>query len=358
MGTRSALFAFAIRVGSAALLFGSQILLARWMGIHEFGIFTYCVMLMSVLGVVSSGGLLWATVKFLSEYVATENWAKFRRFLASARVTSVWTGALCLVIALGVINLVGDRISDALVLPLIIVLASLPIQTFNEFHEGVGKSQGWIGLSLAPAFIFRPILILAFLGFAKLLGYETDVLVLKFFVTPDQISIYYAAVRTISLIGFVYFAIAVAFGAKFSGAHATGDKAALQGFYRQAIHTFWPSLLLATGVLVLGKPILWLFGAEIMAGYSLMFLIATGLLTRAAFGPMQVVLSMCGWQKQCAVTLLITLAANVALNVMLIPLFGLTGTALDTMLCMFLESSALAWLAYSRLGILAVRPVF
>lgn len=233
MGTRSALFAFAIRVGSAALLFGSQILLARWMGIHEFGILTYCVMLMSVLGVVSSGGLLWATVKFLSEYVATENWAKFRRFLASARVTSVWTGALCLVIALGVINLVGDRISDALVLPLIIVLASLPIQTFNEFHEGVGKSQGWIGLSLAPAFIFRPILILAFLGFAKLLGYETDVLVLKFFVTPDQISIYYAAVRTISLIGFVYFAIAVAFGAKFSGAHATGDKAALQGFYRQ-----------------------------------------------------------------------------------------------------------------------------
>ena len=39
------------------------------------------------------------------------------------------SGALCLVAALGVINLLGDRISDALVLPLIIVLASLPIQT-------------------------------------------------------------------------------------------------------------------------------------------------------------------------------------------------------------------------------------
>ena len=63
---RGALLAFAIRVCSAGLAFGSQILLARWMGIYEFGIFTYCVVLMSVLAVLTSFGLPSSSVRFLS----------------------------------------------------------------------------------------------------------------------------------------------------------------------------------------------------------------------------------------------------------------------------------------------------
>ncbi|MEM7428849.1 MAG: oligosaccharide flippase family protein, partial [Pseudomonadota bacterium] len=362
---RGALFAFAIRVGSAGLAFGSQILLARWMGVHEFGLFTFCVVLMSVLGVLASSGLPWSYVRFLYEYSARGDWDRFRGFLGSARTASVWTGVICLVGALGIIELAGQRISPELVLPLIIVLACLPVQTLNEFQEGVGKAHGWIGLSLAPAFIVRPVLLLLILGAAKLAGQEitavtaglallatmccvslgqfvlqdrrlrtvvepgpwafepstwlsvsfallllegfatlllhSDILVLKAFVSADQISIYYAAVRTITLTGFVYFAIAAVFGARFSRMHALGDTAGLHDVYRQATQlTFWPSLVLALGVLALGKPLLWLFGPEFVEGYPLMFLIGAGLLARAAVGPMQILLSMCGWQKQCA----------------------------------------------------------
>lgn len=416
---RGALLAFAIRVGSAGLAFGSQILLARWMGVHEFGIFTFCVVLMSVLGVIASSGLPWSSVRFLSEYSAKGEWDKFRGFLGSARTASVWAGTLCLAIALGVIQFSGIEISGEMLLPLIIVLACLPVQTLNEFQEGVGKAHGWIGLSLVPAFIARPLILLALLGGAKLLGYETtalsagyallatmcvvtlgqfvlqdrrlakiakpgpwklepstwlsvsfallllegcatlllhsDILVLKAFVGPDQISIYYAAVRTITLTGFVYFAIAAAFGAKFSKLHAVGDADGLRETYRQATQlTFWPSLALAIGVLALGKPLLWLFGPEFMAGYPLMFFIVAGLLARAAVGPMQILLSMCGWQKQCAVVLFLALVCNVVLNVLLIPRYGLTGTAIATMLSMFIESACLVWVAKTRLDLPAL----
>ncbi len=416
---RGALFAFAIRVGSAGLAFGSQILLARWMGIYEFGLFTFCVVLMSVLGVLASSGLPWSSVRFLSEYSARGEWDKFRGFLASARTASVWAGVICLAVAIGVVKVVETRIAAELILPLIIVLACLPVQTLNEFQEGVGKAHGWIGLSLAPAFIIRPVLLLLILGAAKLMGYEitavtaglallatmcfvslgqfvlqdrrlgrivepgprafepstwlsvslallllegfatlllhSDILVLKAFVSADQISIYYAAVRTITLTGFVYFAIAAVFGAKFSRMHATGDAAGLQATYRQATQlTFWPSLALAAGVLALGKPLLWLFGPEFVEGYPLMFLIVAGLLARAAVGPMQILLSMCGWQKQCAVVLFIALVCNVALNILLIPPYGLTGTAVATMLSMFVESACLVWVARTRLGLPAL----
>ncbi|MEM7430016.1 MAG: polysaccharide biosynthesis C-terminal domain-containing protein, partial [Pseudomonadota bacterium] len=90
---------------------------------------------------------------------------------------------------------------------------------------------------------------------------------------------------------------------------------------------------------------------EFVEGYPLMFLIVAGLLARAAVGPMQILLSMCGWQKQCAAVLFIALACNVLLNVLLIPRFGLTGTAIATMVAMFAESACLAWVAKTRLGL-------
>ncbi len=420
---RSALFAFSIRVVSAGLAFGSQILLARWMGIFEFGIITYCIVLMSVLSVMTSFGLPWASVRFLSEYGARGEWDKFRGFLTSARIGAIWSGTICCLIAVGTVQLLGGRISDELALPLILVLACLPFQTLNELQEGVGKSQGWIGLALVPAFVFRPLIMIALLGAAKLSGVETnavtaalallaslllitavqylmqirlfkakvpagprayeprtwlsvslallllegfamlllhsDILVLKLFVTADQISLYYAAVRTISLTSFVYFAIASVFGMRFSALFATDDQAGLRTLYRKACAlTFWPSLLMACSVLALGKPLLWLFGAEFVAGYHLMFFIAAGLLVRAAIGPMQVLLSMCGCQKQCAIVLLVVLAFNVGLNVLLIPLYGLMGTAIATMASMLLESALLAWIAHSRFGfpLLALWP--
>ncbi|NNF78633.1 MAG: oligosaccharide flippase family protein, partial [Rhizobiales bacterium] len=155
---RSALFAFSIRVVSAGLAFGTQILLARWMGIFEFGIFTYCIVLMSVLSVLTSFGLPWASVRFLSEYGALGEWDKFRGFLTSARIGAIWAGTLCCVAAVGVVQLLGGQISDELALPLILVLGCLPLQSLNELQEGLGKSQGWIGLALVPAFVFRPLI--------------------------------------------------------------------------------------------------------------------------------------------------------------------------------------------------------
>lgn len=421
---RGALFAFSIRVFSAGLIFGTQILLARWMGIHEFGIITYCIVLMSVLSVLTSFGLPWASVRFLSEYGARGEWDKFRGFLTTARVGATWAGSLCCLAAIGTVKLLGGQISDELVLPLILVLACLPLQTLNELQEGVGKSQGWIGLALAPAFVFRPLLMVGLLGMAKLAGIETtavtaalallvslfvitavqyvlqirsfrsklpsgprayeprmwlsvslallllegfamlllhsDILVLKLFVSADQISLYYAAVRTISLTSFVYFAISAAFGMRFSALFAVDDHAGLHALYRKVCAlTFWPSLLLAGGVLALGKPLLWLFGSEFVDGHHLMFFIGFGLLARAAIGPMQVLLSMCGCQKQCAIVLLVVLVFNVVLNVALIPIYGLTGTAIATMASMLLESGLLAWIARRRFGfpLLALWPV-
>ena len=53
-------------------------------------------------------------------------------------------------------------------------------------------------------------------------------------------------------------------------------------------------------LLAFGKPILALFGAQFTAGYHLMFILAVGLLARAAIGPMERFLNVIGEQRICA----------------------------------------------------------
>jgi O-antigen/teichoic acid export membrane protein len=104
-------------------------------------------------------------------------------------------------------------------------------------------------------------------------------------------------------------------------------------------------------VLALGKPMLMLFGPEFTSGYPLLFLLVFGVVARAAVGPCESLLTMSGNQNICAAVYAMTLAFNIGLNVVLIPLFGLWGAAIATSLAMVFEASALSFTVWRKLGI-------
>jgi O-antigen/teichoic acid export membrane protein len=60
--------AFLIRVFSAGLIYLSQILLARWMGSFEFGIYVYVWTLVLMIGDLADLGLATAAQRFIPEY--------------------------------------------------------------------------------------------------------------------------------------------------------------------------------------------------------------------------------------------------------------------------------------------------
>ena len=173
-----------------------------------------------------------------------------------------------------------------------------------------------------------------------------DVLLLDLFVEPDQIGIYYATARTISLVAFVHFAVAAAVMPRFAASYANGDNAAIQQLLRQSrMWTLLPSLAGAVALIALGKPLLGLFGAEFTAGYSLMFVLVLGLLERAAVGPTQGLLVVSGRQNLAAFVLSGAVIANVVLNLTLIPRFGLAGAAWATSIAYGLEAITLYLIA-------------
>ena len=95
-----------------------------------------------------------------------------------------------------------------------------------------------------------------------------DILVLPAFVEPAEVAVCYAATKTLVMISFVKFAVAAASAHRFSQYHVVGEKEKLARFVADTIRwTFWPSLALASGLLVVGKPLLSLFGLGFSGAY-------------------------------------------------------------------------------------------
>ena len=172
---------------------------------------------------------------------------------------------------------------------------------------------------------------------------------LQQFRSPEDVAVYYAAAKTLALVAFIYFSIAATTAHRVSAYHAAGDREGLADFLRKAIRwTFWPSLAATALLLAFGKPILALFGPQFTDGYHLMFILAVGLLARAAIGPMERFLNVIGQQRICALVYGGAFAINLVLCFVLIPPFGAAGAAIAISAALVVETIALMVIAKRR----------
>jgi O-antigen/teichoic acid export membrane protein len=193
--------------------------------------------------------------------------------------------------------------------------------------------------------------IIAMWAFFTVLTYS-DVLVLRQFGSPEDVAHYFAAAKILALVAFIHFAVAASVAHRFAAYQAAGDADALAAFSAMTVRlTFWPSLLAIALILALGRPILWLFGPAFVEAYPLMFIIAIGLIARAAVGPAERVLNMLGAQRLCVLVYAVALAVNLAAAFLLAPRYGSTGVAIAMSLAIVAESLMLFAIAKRRLGL-------
>ncbi len=406
---------FLVRVGSAMLALVSQVLLARWMGKFEFGIYIYVWTWVLMIGALSDMGLSSAARRFIPEYTELMALDRLRGFLSGSRwlAFGIATG-IGAIGALGV-TLLSPWIDHFTVIPLYLACVTIPVYGLVQIQAGIAQSYDWPNLALAPFYIWRQLIITVLMGGAWLFGAPTDavtamivavvttwavtigqlvvldrrlknkvapgpkryesktwlatslpifvvegfyllltyvdILALEHLRSPDEVAVYYAAARLLALVAFVYFAIAGATTHKFTQYHVAGDTERLASFFRETIRwTFWPSLAACALILAFGKPLLWLFGASFEQGYIVMFILAVGMLSRAAVGPAERLLNMLGERKQCAAVYAGAFAINLGLCLLLIPHFGIEGAAIATSSALAVESIFLYRIAKRRLG--------
>jgi O-antigen/teichoic acid export membrane protein len=407
---------FIIRVLSAALAYLSQILLARWMGGSDYGIYVYVWTWVLLLGSMMDLGVAVSAQKIIPEYNARGELALLRGFLSGSRWMALAVSAGVSMLLAGLVKWLSPSIDPGSVVPLYIGCLTLPAFVVANTQDGIARSYDWMQLGLMPQFIIRQSLIIGFTAGAFALGFHlgataamlasaaavwiamigqmtvlnrrlggqvaagsraydfrgwlavslpilmvegfylllsyTDVLVLQQFRSSEEVGVYFAVVKTLALVSFIHYAMSATTAHRFAEYHASGDKVRLAAYVAHAIKwTFWPSLAATILLLAMGKPLLWLFGPQFVAGYDIMFVAAIGLVVRSAIGPVERLLNMLGQQYICALAYALAFVMNVALCIVLVPRFGGHGAAAATSIALVFETVLLFWVTRRRLGL-------
>ena len=188
-------------------------------------------------------------------------------------------------------------------------------------------------------------------GFRMLLD-NTDILLIGRLLDPHSVAVYFAVIRTAGLVAFVSFSMIALAVPKFAELHSAGTREELQKFVSQVIQAmFWPSLLAAVVLAILGPFLLSLFGADFDTGYPTMLVVLTGLVLRSATGPVEYLLSITGHHRDTMRVYALAAAVGVGLNLLFIPAFGILGAAIATYTAMLGGNVCLYILVKKRLGV-------
>src|SRR3979490_3316538 len=146
---------FIIRVVSAAMAYLSQILLARWMGGSDYGVYVYVWTWGVLLRGMMDFGISASAQKIIPEYRTRGEMALLRGFLSGSRwMTFIVSAAVSLLLA-GLIKLLSPWIDGNAILPLYVGCITLPAFVVANTQDGIARSHDWMRLGLMPQFILR-----------------------------------------------------------------------------------------------------------------------------------------------------------------------------------------------------------
>jgi O-antigen/teichoic acid export membrane protein len=305
---------FIIRVVSAGLAYLSQILLARWMGGSDYGVYVYVWTWVLLLGSMMDFGISASAQKLIPEYRTRGEHARLRGFLSGSRwMTFIVSSAVALLLA-GVIKLLSPWIEPGAGVPLMIGCLTLPAFVVANTQDGIARSHDWMRLGLMPQFVVRQSLIIGFTAGAFALGFHlgataamlasaaavwiamlgqmivmnrrlrdtveagpkaydfrgwlavslpillvegfylllsyTDVLMLQQFRSSEEVGVYFAVVKTLALVSFIHYAMSATTAHRFAEYHATGDRARLSAYVAHAIQWTFWPSVAATALLL------------------------------------------------------------------------------------------------------------
>ena len=305
---------FIIRVFSAALAYFSQILLARWMGGSDYGVYVYVWTWVLLLGSMMDFGISASAQKIIPEYRTRGEHALLRGFLSGSRWMTFAVSSVVSLLLAGVVKGLSPWIDANAIVPLYIGCLTLPAFVVANTQDGIARSHDWMRLGLMPQFIVRQSLIIGFTAGAFVLGFNlgataamsasaaavwiamigqmivlnrrlgghiepgpkaydfrgwlavslpilmvegfylllsyTDVLVLQQFRSSEEVGVYFAVVKTLALVSFIHYAMAATTAHRFAEYHALGDKARLSAYVAHAIQWTFWPSLAATILLL------------------------------------------------------------------------------------------------------------
>lgn len=289
---RGAGAALAVKICSAASLYGVQVFLARWMGTAEYGIYDYATAVSVVGAFVAGFGFPTLALRFVSAYQAQEDWPRLGGIIGG----SWWQTLLISTVIAGGGTVIWFRVTavqglGAYAVPLVFSLWTIPVLALVNLQLEVIRGFQQIILAFAPSLIVQPLLLvgmaavwrsqrpldstvtlalslgallivlalqwglfqqtldrrvrqarpryeivkwwrmappLVLLGGAHMVLSQTDTLMIGAFLNAEQVGIYGAAVKTSSWVPFILMSVNAVAAPLIATLYAQGDRQGLQ----------------------------------------------------------------------------------------------------------------------------------
>ena len=411
LATRAAI-AMGLRLGGVALAYLSNVLLSRLLGLHGYGLYAILIGWVSLLSVQARLGFDATVLRYATIYRQEGAWMSLRglitvatgtvaaiavvsclvmmaigsRFnvsswnLAWASVLLVPTSLLALFSAfvLSAEKVISSQFFDQILRPLLLIallcgaflsggadlagrsammltsvaaivaLLALSGRLIFAFRASFtvepdyGSVPAWFRLSL-PLFLITAI--------QELLN-QLQVVMLGGFVNAQAAGLYAAASRLSNLLSFGLVAVSSICGPMIASAYhrrAFGELGRLASLTAKIGLGF--AIAAAICLIVAGPLLLNLFGAGFAAAYPVLVVLIAGGLVNAFTGVVAYLLTLTGHEVQALVIFALALAANVILNILLIPHWGPVGAAAASTSSTVLWNVAMVIYVRFRLGI-------
>lgn len=390
-GASAAFLGKVLGMGAGFLL---QVFMARMLGVDEFGFYMYALAWVYIAMMLALLGFDTALLRFIARYQALQDWGRLRGVLRHAMqwvlVAGLVAGALAALLAW----LLGDRLEPGLAPVLFAAAPLIPLFALSALRQSALRGYKRVFQAELPDSVFRPLLIMALVAVwwawqddvratdamliqmvaalaAFVLGgwwlyratpagvhaaapeydrewvrvalpmlliaglhlilKQTDVIMIGALASAREAGIYAAMVRLADLAVFGLTAANAITAPMISELYSSGRRAELQRLLTLSSRAVLVFTLAVGAVLVVGGHwIAALFGPEFTSGVGALWILLAAQVVNAATGPVGYLMTMTGHQNAVLVIQGLAAAINVALNWLLIPLYGMAGAAIAT----------------------------
>ncbi len=296
---RIALIIFIIRVASALIAFLSQVLLARWLGSFEYGIFVAIWVGVMVLATLAGFGFPSAAIRFVAEYSEKKQPGLLQGIIISSVVISFAASTVLAATGAWILYNFSEMVTQYFVVPIYLAAICLPMISLPGVLDGVSRAFNWPKIAFVPTYIIRPVGILAVMGLALFLGYpasaktamwsaiiatygttlgqfvslyiklgqslpkakpeyrirywimtalpmflvegfyyvqtSVDILFVSLLMRPEDTAVYFASAKVLALVHFVYFAVRAAVSHRYSAYYASGKIDEFKEFVQKTV---------------------------------------------------------------------------------------------------------------------------
>jgi O-antigen/teichoic acid export membrane protein len=410
---RGAVIAFVLQGLGAALTFAMQVLLGRWMGVSDYGTYSFTLAWAALVAVLAGVGLPITVLRFIPAFLSHGDYGRIRGILnASVLITGAVSCGIALV-GSAVVILVGGGSPDWVVIAGLWIAAGLTMRTlFQEIVRGFRQ----MALAYAPGMVLRPLFIilggaafvvidgnldtvaalevtiaaiaisllmqgasfwwkvrsvvrraapvyetrawmmvalplLLIVGFELVLS-ETDIVMVGAFLGSKSAGVYTAASKTSILLTMIVVSVNAIAAPMYSSLWAQGKVDELAELARRVtVWVFWPTIAASIFLAVLAKPILDLFGAEFSGASWVLIVLLIGQIVSAATGSVGYLMTLTGHQREAAHVYGGVAVLHLAVSAVAIPLLGTIGAAAAISFSVSVWNLWLHRLVVRRLGI-------